>query len=285
MFEKGKLYLRKQLHDKYGGNRQGGISKSAKFKIIMLFTSERGQKFGYVDSWKNGMFYYCGEGQKGDMKFVRGNKAIRDHQIDGYSLHLFKDVPGKKGWVEYIGQFVFVGYDIKEGIDCDGNRRKIIVFKLMPYEKYKEYDNHFENRDKNTPQNTPHETPKELIGMSFEEIRDLAYERVREKPKKKQTRTYYFERDKLIKEYALRRANGYCEYCGSKAPFVTKDLRPYLEVHHIYRLSDGGPDDPKCVIALCPNCHRRAHYGRDANRMKEKMAKIVIEKEKEIGLI
>ncbi|WP_264319386.1 HNH endonuclease [Rhizobium terrae] len=29
-------------------------------------------------------------------------------------------------------------------------------------------------------------------------------------------------------------------------------------------MSDGGPDDPKSIIALCPNCHRRAHHG--ANR-------------------
>jgi hypothetical protein len=26
---------------------------------------------------------------------------------------------------------------------------------------------------------------------------------------------------------------------------------------------DGGPDHPAWVIALCPKCHRRAHYGAD----------------------
>jgi 5-methylcytosine-specific restriction protein A len=34
-----------------------------------------------------------------------------------------------------------------------------------------------------------------------------------------------------------------------------------LEVHHLHRLSDRGPDSPDNVIALCPNCHSRVHHG------------------------
>ena len=30
------------------------------------------------------------------------------------------------------------------------------------------------------------------------------------------------------------------------------------------RRADDGPDHPAHVIALCPNCHRRAHYAGDA---------------------
>ena len=36
---------------------------------------------------------------------------------------------------------------------------------------------------------------------------------------------------------------------------------PYLEPHHTTRLSDGGVDHPRPVIALCPTCHRKVHYG------------------------
>ncbi|MGP5194455.1 HNH endonuclease, partial [Psychrobacter celer] len=32
------------------------------------------------------------------------------------------------------------------------------------------------------------------------------------------------------------------------------------EVHHLTRLADGGADLPQNVIALCPTCHRKAHY-------------------------
>jgi 5-methylcytosine-specific restriction protein A len=38
---------------------------------------------------QHGVFLYIGEGQKDDMLFVRGNKAIRDHAADGKDLHLF----------------------------------------------------------------------------------------------------------------------------------------------------------------------------------------------------
>jgi HNH endonuclease len=38
-----------------------------------------------------------------------------------------------------------------------------------------------------------------------------------------------------------------------------------VEPHHIRRISDGGPDDPSFVVALCPNCHRRVHAGMDGH--------------------
>ena len=60
----------------------------------------------------------------------------------------------------------------------------------------------------------------------------------------------------------LLRANGECEQCGSNAPFLrAKDGTPYLEVHHRKRLADHGEDSVDNAIALCPNCHRKAHYG------------------------
>jgi 5-methylcytosine-specific restriction protein A len=54
---------------------------------------------------------------------------------------------------------------------------------------------------------------------------------------------------------------------------------PYLEAHHIRRLTDGGPDDPRFMIALCPNCHRQAHSGKDKLALNVRMLKIVEEKE------
>lgn len=94
---------------------------------------------------------------------------------------------------------------------------------------------------------------------------DLRKSRIRKapkKPKKIAVITYIYERSPDIVAEALIRANGHCERCKSPAPFKRKkDKTPYLEVHHKIRLSDGGEDTMKNVIALCPNCHRRAHYG------------------------
>lgn len=66
-------------------------------------------------------------------------------------------------------------------------------------------------------------------------------------------------RDAKIREYALERANGVCELCGSPAPFFKKNGEPYLEVHHIIPLAAGGADSINNVVALCPNCHRKMH--------------------------
>jgi len=63
----------------------------------------------------------------------------------------------------------------------------------------------------------------------------------------------------------LARANGNCEGCALPAPFFRSDGTPYLEPHHLRRVSDGGPDHPAHVIALCPNCHRRVHAGADGH--------------------
>ncbi|WP_149982396.1 HNH endonuclease [Pseudoalteromonas rhizosphaerae] len=57
-------------------------------------------------------------------------------------------------------------------------------------------------------------------------------------------------------------ADGICERCKTQAPFLrAKDGSPYLEVHHIKHLSEGGLDTLDNTIALCPNCHRELHFG------------------------
>ena len=268
-FEKGKIYRRREIHDKLGGNRQSGISILKDHKMILLFTSRRGQEYGYEDGWRGQFFIYCGEGQIGDMEFKRGNRAVRDHRIEGRELHLFESVGG--GRVRYIGQFDCVGYEIGYGRDLRGDRRRIILFKLIPHDQYAR-----------TLERESTEVP-EVETSDLVSLRELAYGRSSVEAPKSSRITSYYKRADLIKRYVLKRANEYCEYCGRRAPFLTKDLRPYLEVHHILSLSDGGPDDPRWVIALCPNCHRMAHYSKDAEKIREEMLKLVEMKERELG--
>lgn len=75
-FEVGKEYKRTDIHDAYGGQRQGGISTPADHDLIFLFSSSSGEEYGYIDGWQGDIFHYSGEGQKGDMEFTRGNRAI-----------------------------------------------------------------------------------------------------------------------------------------------------------------------------------------------------------------
>ncbi|HFQ4922432.1 TPA: HNH endonuclease [Vibrio vulnificus] len=71
-----------------------------------------------------------------------------------------------------------------------------------------------------------------------------------------------YRRDPDVVAEVLYRAEGFCEKCKEKAPFIKRSNgEPYLEVHHIIPLSQGGLDSLENVISLCPNCHRKIHFG------------------------
>lgn len=74
---------------------------------------------------------------------------------------------------------------------------------------------------------------------------------------RKYTRSIY------IKELAKKFASGICQLCRNPAPFNDKNRIPFLEVHHIEYLSQGGADEINNVVALCPNCHKKMHILED----------------------
>jgi 5-methylcytosine-specific restriction endonuclease McrA len=81
-------------------------------------------------------------------------------------------------------------------------------------------------------------------------------------PERQTVTTSIFKRNPDVVAEILCRAMGICENCKNKAPFNKKsDGEPYLEVHHIIPLSEGGDDTVENAIALCPNCHRQRHFG------------------------
>jgi 5-methylcytosine-specific restriction endonuclease McrA len=80
-------------------------------------------------------------------------------------------------------------------------------------------------------------------------------------PKRIEVTTTVFVRNPDVVVEALLRARGICERCNDPAPFARRsDGSPYLEVHHRIPLAVGGEDTVENAIALCPNCHRAAHY-------------------------
>lgn len=90
-FKKDAIYnRRKDLHEPYGGNQQSGIASCGNHPLIFLFSAPEGEEFGYKDDWiSDDEFIYTSEGQRGDMEFVRGNRAIRDHiEMENNSIYL-----------------------------------------------------------------------------------------------------------------------------------------------------------------------------------------------------
>jgi len=81
-------------------------------------------------------------------------------------------------------------------------------------------------------------------------------------PERIRVYSYTYKRNPDIVAEALARASGKCERCKNKAPFVrASDNSPYLEVHHVKSLVNGGEDSLENVMAICPNCHREMHFG------------------------
>lgn len=253
-FEVGKAYNRaRDIHDIYGGGRQSGISTPKNEPLIFLFTGESGAQHGYQDGWDtDGVFLYSGEGQLGDMQFVRGNRAIRDHAESGKDLLLFQSL-GKGQGVRYLGDFACAGWIHRAGPDREGRQRQVIVFQLVPQESA---------RDPDLP-DPPTRSLSALRAAAYDAATSLSAATSSE------AKRSYFERSQAVRRYVLARAEGICESCGEPAPFIRADGTPYLEPHHIRRVSDGGPDHPRWVAAICPNCHREVHFGAAGNTKNE----------------
>lgn len=86
-------------------------------------------------------------------------------------------------------------------------------------------------------------------------------------------------RDSKVRAYVVELAGGKCEYCGRDG-FLMSSGRRYIEAHHIIALSAAGRDVIENVIALCPEHHRQAHFGVDAEKLEEEFIKRILARPK-----
>jgi len=106
------------------------------------------------------------------------------------------------------------------------------------------------------------QTEVEQAYLRTSEQRQKRLSEAPKKPERVQVLTVAYRRNSDVVVTVLARAAGYCERCGSAAPFVkASNGHPYLEVHHKKQLADGGDDTVENAQALCPNCHRELHFG------------------------
>jgi hypothetical protein len=131
--EPGAKIKRTELHQRFGGRRQGGISPSKQSSNVFLFTDQaQGALHGYLydGQREDGFFHYTGEGQHGDQRMVQGNRAVRDHSAEGRHLHLFSS---SSGIATHMGEFVYVDHYFADAPETGrGPIRSVIVFRLRP---------------------------------------------------------------------------------------------------------------------------------------------------------
>lgn len=240
-FEKGKLYKRSELHDQFGGNRQRGISPSAKLPVIFIFSGDSGSQYGYTDGW---------------------NKALRDHIELSKDVFLFTAASG--GQYKFNDQLTLINFEKKPALDRNGDSRMVISFTFESFTEIVESSNVNKLHDSN---------------QSLEELKQIALDDASsEQASIQEKRVKIRKRSEAIKTYARKRAEGVCEACEQPEPFDARSGSS-LDVHHLYRLSDGGPDHPEHVAAICPNCHARIHRGRDGAKYNQVLINKIREKE------
>jgi 5-methylcytosine-specific restriction enzyme A len=241
------VYRRADLHNRFGGSRFAGIVPSKREPVVLLFHTEEPTQQFYRDGFDDqGLYWYSGEGTVGDMTWTASNRAVRDHAEVGRDLLFLERVQRKDGLWRFAQIFHYFSHKEEQRVDKTGKTRSAIVFSLLPLA---------------TPVQNLEDLPTtaDLNSLRTAALSVVSSDRSAPTPA---IRNLYF-RSEAVHRYALCRAGGNCEACGSAAPFRNDSGMPFLEVHHIDRLADNGPDKIDRVAAVCPNCHRRCHYSSD----------------------
>lgn len=241
--KQGDIYTNSDLMNLFKCSRQGGIRYSKKTKSLVLITNHI--ESIYMDKWVENTLHYVGTGSIGDQNFnYKGNKHIYESTTNEITMHLFEVFT--KGEYTYQGIVRLSGKPYKEKqLDNNSKVREVCIFPLRLVNGYPTILN---------PEQVVNEEERrfsELYQLPIEEIRKLI------------DNSSNFEspiRKRNIILYARKRADGKCQLCEKDAPFKNKKGIPFLEVHHIKYLSDGGSDTIDNVVALCPNCHRKIHF-------------------------
>lgn len=221
----------------------GGMRRSKKTGTLVII-SDHTKNF-YHDEWKDGVLHYTGMGKNGDQVLVGNQNGTLYHSdTNGVNVHLFevleKSVYTYKGIVKLAAQPYQAAQET-----FDGEMRSVWIFPVKPVLDIEEWAIEI--------------MEKEAVTLSNTELykRVKAVKRESSKPRTVETKVY--DRDPYLKELVKRIAEGKCQYCGEIAPFIDKNGEPYLEEHHVTWLARGGSDTIDNVVAVCPNCHTKAH--------------------------
>lgn len=106
-----------------------GINVTDSSIVLISSITKNSNGFVYHDVWAhNGDYIYSGEGQNGDQKLIRGNKAIVTAKKDNKEIYLLIKTSSKHYY--YQGVFELIDYTLEDDKDEHGNVRKEYKFRL-----------------------------------------------------------------------------------------------------------------------------------------------------------
>ena len=264
----GQILLNKELCEIFECSSQGGMRRSYKTNSLILVSNH--VKSIYDDKWKGDILHYTGMGTKGDqsLSFMQ-NPTLNESGTNNVEIHLFEVFEKKKYF--YQGQVKLKSKPYQERqTDENGDSRSVWMFPL-------ELINNTPARiDYKTIESLGNLKEKKTSKIDLNRLKEMVENQPKSTPSKRTTISETYERDEKIVRYALERSGGFCQLCEKPAPFKKKNGTPFLEVHHIDFLSNGGDDSSDNVSALCPNCHRKMHalaIQSDISKLKSKALK------------
>lgn len=265
--EVGDVLTNDEIQKIFGCGNMGGMRRSLRNNCLVL-VSDRFKEI-YQDRWDHDILYYTGMGINGDQSLdFSQNKTLYESNESGINIYLFEALKEKEYC--YRGKVKLFQEPFQEDqLGGDNIKRKVYIFPL------KVLENNFILKEKDFIENN-FEKEKIASKKSNEELNDIV-NAIDKKTSKRCVISTQYERNPHVAIYTKRRADGFCELCENEAPFKDKNGEPFLEVHHIIWLSDGGSDNKANTVALCPNCHRKIHA---LNNDEDK--KYLLDKDKEL---
>ncbi|SNS03221.1 5-methylcytosine-specific restriction enzyme A [Methylobacillus rhizosphaerae] len=241
--------------------------------MIVTSGGRHGKKVGYSDEpLQNGCWWYFGQGQNGDhsitnpanARLIEGKRSILLFTTREPTASEVRQRGNYRKLFAFQGTFNVSGYEVVVPESGPRAGDKLLKFLLVPVES----EGYLAISSQELSSGNIQTLRNELIGNTAP-ASVITVTALRE----------YRFRSQKVKRYALLRANGTCEACNSPSPFIDSNGNGYLEVHHILRLADDGPDEPQNVAAICPNCHRRAHHSNDRDAFQQQLLTAIATKE------
>lgn len=245
--EIGKEYTNGEIVDIFKVGMMGGMRRSHSKNALVLISFHDGNERIYNDYWKEDILYYTGHGQSGDQELGGQNKTLAESNENGITVYLFEMYYSQR--YQYRGIVKLVGEPFTEKeCDVDGAERIVWKFplKLVNASEYMDLVT-IDEQEAHLQKQVTENLGSALALFASASKMVLSGSEVIVKAKRSQT-------NPVIGEYVRMRAEGHCELCEQKAPFIYNG-KPYLQLAHIVPLSEAGKDTISNVAALCPNCH------------------------------
>lgn len=276
MFIESHEYERSELLQFVGSRQsQSGIIWGKKDESCVIITSggKGGESLGYTDKKNDdGSFVYIGQGSKGDQDptsfanslLVNKERSVLLFTTEEPSAEQKRARNSRRKLYNFEGIYEVVSWNLKNVKEGKRVGDKLIEFLLFPA-----------NNIYNTSSPVAESDTIVVKRTNLKELRAKVKTQNSTSSTASVTVREYIKRSRDVVQYALTRANGVCEYCTKPGPFEDMKGNRFLEVHHIFRLSDDGPDAPENVAAICPNCHREAHFGVNKQIIRDRLYEIV----------